>query len=60
MTKIFPQIAPHGGTLIDRQLTGEARDAAIKQANGLERIVLSDLNLADLEMIALVADVETM
>jgi sulfate adenylyltransferase len=52
MTKIYSQIAPHGGTLIDRQLTGEARDAAIKQANGLERIVLSELNLADLEMIA--------
>ncbi|MBA3869805.1 MAG: sulfate adenylyltransferase [Anaerolineae bacterium] len=52
MTKTFPQIAPHGGTLIDRQLTGDARDAAIQQANGLERIILSELNLADLEMIA--------
>ncbi len=52
MTKTFPQIAAHGGTLIDRQLTGDARDAAIQQAAGLERIILSDLNLADLEMIA--------
>ncbi len=52
MTKTFPQIAAHGGTLIDRLLTGDARDAAIQQANGLERIILSDLNLADLEMIA--------
>ncbi len=52
MTKVFPQIAPHGGTLIDRQLTGDARQAAIERANGLERIILSDLNLADLEMIA--------
>jgi sulfate adenylyltransferase len=52
MTKVFPQIAPHGGTLINRQLTGDARQAAIERANGLERIVLNDLNLADLEMIA--------
>ncbi|MBI1279224.1 MAG: sulfate adenylyltransferase [Anaerolineaceae bacterium] len=52
MTKVFPQIAPHGGTLINRQLTGDARQAAIERADGLERIILSDLNLADLEMIA--------
>jgi len=52
MTKVFPQIAAHGGTLINRQLTGDARQAAIERANGLERIILSDLNLADLEMIA--------
>lgn len=53
MTKVFPQIAAHGGTLINRQLTGDARQAAIERANGLERIVLSDLNVADLEMIAI-------
>jgi len=52
MTKVFPQIAPHGGTLINRQVTGDARQAALERANGLERIILSDLNLADLEMIA--------
>ena len=52
MTKVFPQIAAHGGTLINRQLTGDAREAAIQRATGLERIVLSDLNVADLEMIA--------
>ena len=53
MTKVFPQIAAHGGTLINRQLTGDAREAAIERANGLERILLSDLNVADLEMIAI-------
>lgn len=53
MTKVFPQIAAHGGTLINRQLTGDARQEAIERANGLERIVLSDLNVADLEMIAI-------
>ncbi len=52
MTKVFPQIAAHGGTLINRQLTGDDRQSAIERANGLERIILSDLNLADLEMIA--------
>ncbi len=52
MTKVFPQIAAHGGTLINRQLTGDVRQTAIERANGLERIILSDLNLADLEMIA--------
>ena len=52
MTKTFPQIAAHGGTLIDRLLTGDDRAAALQQASGLERILLSDLNLADLEMIA--------
>ncbi|MCA0458111.1 MAG: sulfate adenylyltransferase [Chloroflexi bacterium] len=53
MTKVFPQITAHGGTLINRQLTGDARQAAIERANGLERIILSDLNVADLEMIAI-------
>jgi sulfate adenylyltransferase len=52
MTKTFPQIAAHGGTLINRQLEGAAREEAIQQATGLERIALSELNLADLEMIA--------
>ncbi len=52
MTKVFPQIPAHGGTLINRQLTGDARTAAIQQADGQQRIILSDLNLADLEMIA--------
>ncbi len=46
------QIQPHGGTLINRLLSGDAREEAIRQAGTLERIILSDLNLADLEMIA--------
>ncbi|HVO41248.1 MAG TPA: hypothetical protein VMT34_01435, partial [Aggregatilineales bacterium] len=45
-------ILPHGGRLVDRQLTGEARDRAVERAHRLPGIVLSDLNLADLEMIA--------
>jgi sulfate adenylyltransferase len=45
-------IPPHGGTLINRVLTGEAREEAAERAAHLEAIILNDLNLADLEMIA--------
>jgi sulfate adenylyltransferase len=45
-------IAPHGGTLINRELHGEAREEALERAQHLPKVVLSDLNLADLEMIA--------
>jgi sulfate adenylyltransferase len=48
----FPQIKPHGGVLINRLLAGDAREEAQQRAATLERIILSDLNLADLEMIA--------
>jgi ATP sulfurylase/adenylyl-sulfate kinase len=45
-------IQPHGGILVDRVLSGQARDDAAERAQGHEQIILSDLNLADLEMIA--------
>jgi sulfate adenylyltransferase len=45
-------IQPHGGVLVNRVLTGSAREAALEKAAGLPQIVLNDLNLADLEMIA--------
>lgn len=45
-------IAPHGGTLINRLLEGAEREAALERAATLPRIPLNDLNLADLEMIA--------
>jgi len=48
----FPQIKPHGGVLINRLLAGDAREEAARRAPALERIIPSDLNLADLEMIA--------
>ncbi len=44
-------IAPHGGVLVNRALTGDARDAALERA-ALEMIILSEINLADLEMIS--------
>ncbi|MCL6593918.1 MAG: sulfate adenylyltransferase, partial [Alicyclobacillus sp.] len=44
-------IAAHGGTLINRQLTGEARREALQEAQGLPRIPISDWTRSDLEMI---------
>lgn len=45
-------IPPHGGVLIDRLLTGPARDAALERAQRLPRVALNEVALADLEMIA--------
>ncbi len=45
-------IAPHGGVLVNRVLKGEVREAALERAATLEKIILNELNLADLEMIA--------
>jgi sulfate adenylyltransferase len=45
-------IQPHGGTLINRVLNGDARSEALERAQSLTTIVLSEVNLADLEMIA--------
>lgn len=45
-------IAPHGGVLVNRVLTGDAREAARERAAALESITLNEVNLADLEMIA--------
>jgi sulfate adenylyltransferase len=46
------QILPHGGVLIDRMLTGDALTDARARAEQLPQIILSEQNLADLEMIA--------
>ncbi|MFN8373187.1 MAG: sulfate adenylyltransferase [Anaerolineae bacterium] len=45
-------IKPHGGTLVNRVLAGEAREEALERAAALTQVPLNDLNLADLEMIA--------
>ncbi len=45
-------IAPHGGTLIDRTLSGVARRRAFEEAHALPRLHLSERNIADLECIA--------
>lgn len=45
-------IPPHGGTLIDRLLTGDARLRALEEAAHLPALRLNDTGLADVEMIA--------
>lgn len=45
-------IAPHGGTLINRELEGKAREEAKARAKSLVALTLSDREVCDLEMIA--------
>lgn len=45
-------VPPHGGSLVDRFITGEALDALRTEAAGLPRIELSTKQACDLEMIA--------
>lgn len=45
-------IEPHGGVLVSRVIDADDCLAAVEQAQNLQKITLSDLNLADLEMIA--------
>jgi len=47
-----PTIAPHGGTLVDLLLTGEQRDRARTEADHLPKLVVSERELSDLEMLA--------
>lgn len=46
------RIAPHGGTLIDRVLTGEKRNEQKRIAEGAKQIPLDAWALSDLELIA--------
>jgi len=46
-------IQPHGGTLVDRVLTGAAADEARAIALSAPRVTLSEIGVADLEMIAI-------
>jgi ATP sulfurylase len=43
---------PHGGKLIQRELTGAARDEALREARSLPAFTLHDYELSDVEMIA--------
>ncbi len=43
---------PHGNKLIDRILRGEEREAALRRAHEMKQIPLSEVGVADLEMIA--------
>lgn len=48
----FPQIVPHGGTLVDLLTTGAEADALRAEAASLPKIVVSERELSDLEMLA--------
>ncbi len=45
-------IRPHGGTLVDRVLRGEMREAIRERAKEMTRIPLDSMGLSDLELIA--------
>ena len=45
-------ILPHGGKLVNRILTGEARQNMLEKISGMKRLVLNRREIADLEMIA--------
>ncbi|MBF0491182.1 MAG: sulfate adenylyltransferase [Deltaproteobacteria bacterium] len=48
----MPAIAPHGGKLISRILTGSEREKALTQVSALPKIVLNSRERSDLDMIA--------
>lgn len=45
-------IAPHGGKLISRLLTGSEREKALSQVSSLAKITLNSREMSDLDMIA--------
>jgi sulfate adenylyltransferase len=45
-------IAPHGGTLVDLLVTGDAASSLAEEARSLPKIVVSERELSDLEMLA--------
>ncbi len=46
-------IAPHGGTLINRMVEGDERDAIIARAETAPKVTLSDVSLSDVHIISL-------
>ncbi|MBN1119705.1 MAG: sulfate adenylyltransferase [Anaerolineae bacterium] len=51
-TDYVGSIAPHGGTLINRLLRGDMAQSTREMAQSLARVVLSPMNISDLELIA--------
>lgn len=45
-------IRPHGGALVNRTLTGAAREEALARAASLKRVVLGEKEVSDLELLA--------
>jgi len=53
VTSLNDPIAPHGGTLIDRQLRGEMKAAVSERAETLTQIPLAHMSISDLELLAI-------
>src|ERR1700732_1269049 len=53
LTNMAHLIEPHGGTLINRQLTGTARDEAMLTAAQLQKIPINNWTISDLELIGI-------
>ncbi|MBN1429389.1 MAG: sulfate adenylyltransferase [Anaerolineae bacterium] len=51
-TSYVGSIAPHGGTLVNRYLRGDMAEAAREMACSLNTILLSPMNISDVELIA--------
>jgi ATP sulfurylase len=49
---VHGSVAPHGGKLINQELSGSAREKALREAESLPTLELHDFELSDLEMIA--------
>lgn len=45
-------IAPHGGKLVDKVLTGDAREAALERSKKLRSLKITATTISDLELIA--------
>ncbi len=43
---------PHGGELVNRTVSGDAREAVLQRATDLKKVELSEVSIADLEMIS--------
>lgn len=46
-------IKPHGGTLINRLITGELRDSLLQEAEQLQKISVNSWTISDLDLIAI-------
>ncbi len=53
MSGNHPASIPHGGTLVNRELRGALREAALERAASMPRVTLSPLATSDLELIAI-------
>ncbi len=51
--QVWPGITPHGGMLVNQELTGEARAEALARARHLPRVVLASRHVSDVLMLGI-------